>query len=63
MLMAAGKVKNGRYSEGSSGFRNGADISLYRGASTPLNVSRVCPQDGQTKLFASRGAEWNSVRS
>jgi hypothetical protein len=29
----------------------------------PLNVSRVCPQDGQTKLSASRGAEWNSVRS
>jgi hypothetical protein len=45
------------------GFLSGPDINLYLGALASLNTSKVCPQAGQTKLFASRGAEWNSVRS
>jgi hypothetical protein len=48
--------------DGNAGFLSGPDINLPRGLAS-LNTSKVFPQAGQTKLSASREAEWNSVRS
>jgi hypothetical protein len=61
--VCAGSAKVHRFgNDGNAGFLSGPDINLPRGLAS-LNTSKVFPQAGQTKLSASREAEWNSVRS
>jgi hypothetical protein len=64
--VCAGRAKVHRFGndlglDGNAGFLSGPDINLYLGALASLNISKVCPQAGQTKLFASRGP--NGTRS